>query len=207
MYSYPEKMWSIATASRAGQRIALSGVIRGIVFWWWMRISGSFAVSRILDKFGVPNVIGEASTPAAGSWTQEEQTRLDQFLQSYHSDVAACFPAGYKPVLVQMGPGADAIAQVAINLSRSAIMYGILGNEVSTSAQGAAASVGVAGGSGTAAERVEKRLSLQDRRRAVDQLTDLELHAIIDYYGAANARFLPTLSLIDGGQQQNTGTR
>lgn len=197
IYEYPSQYWCVSTASRAGQRIALSGVNRSIAFWWWLRITGTFAISKILDKFGVPNIVGESNGAGAGSWDATEQGKLDEFLQNYHSDVAACFPAGYKINIVNMQPGSDQVAQTVMMLAKSAIMYGVLGNEVSTSAQGAASSAGVAGGAGTVAERVEKRLVLQDRRRAVDVLDDTGAHATLAYYGAQNCRYLPQISLVD----------
>lgn len=189
--------WFALRSSRPGQRTSLSGVARSLVFWWWLRINGAFAISRILEKFGVPNVIGVGSDPTGGAYTAEERAELDLFLQSYRSDVSALFPKNFTPQLVTVPPGSDQVAAAVLALTKSAITYGILGNEVSTTAQGAAASAGVAGGAGTSAERVEKRLILQDRRRAANGFAELARRAVHVWYGAEAALFVPEVRLLD----------
>jgi len=157
-------------ASRAGMPLQLSGVSRGLIFWWWLRISGSFDLARYLEKFSLPNIVGESSDPTGGSFTQDERDELEEFLQNYMNDVTALFPKGFKAILLTAPAGGHAVFEVIERMTKSAILYGIFGNETLTSSSGTSAGAGIAGGAASSGERVHKELILGDRRRSAEGL-------------------------------------
>jgi phage gp29-like protein len=197
MREYDWYRWFSVDATLAGSRIALSGVGRALVFWWWLRISGCFDLSRYLEKFGIPNIIGEqAEGENLGTYTQDQRDELDLFLESYQSDVAALFPPGFKVQLLQAQPGGHAVFEAVNALTKSAILYGILGNEVTGSAS-APGQAGVAGGQGNVGERIEDNLELGDRRRAGGGLERLIQRSCFVEYGK---RFpSPLVELVPAG--------
>ncbi len=195
--SYPSLSWLAVSASRAGMRLALSGVGRALIFWWWLRIGGAADLARYLEKFGLPNVVGESSDPMGGAYTSDERAELELFLESYRNDVTALFPKGFKAIVLAAPAGGHAVFEAVERVTKSAILYGILGNEVTTSSQGAAASAGVAGGAGSVGERVQRELILGDRRRSAEALERVERDSIFVEHGAAHATYPPKVSLVD----------
>jgi hypothetical protein len=187
-------LWFPLYANQAGLRLALAGVGRSLIFWWWMRISGSFALARLLDKFGVPNIVGEMSTPEGASFTDNSRAELDAFLQSYQSDVSALFPKGFKAIVLSVPTGADAVAAAVDRVTGSALRYGITGNEVTGSAS-APGQAGVAGGAPTVGERIQARLYAQDKRRVVGGLRHIARRAVTVWYGADAP--IPLIKLLD----------
>lgn len=153
----PYRVFSLRTA-RAGMPLSLAGVGRGLVFWWWLRINGAFDFARYLEKFGVPNVIGESSDPVGGQFSQDERDELDEFLASYMNDVTALFPKGFKAILVQAQAGGHAVFEAIERVTKAAILYGIFGNETLTSSSSTSAGTGQAGGAASSGERVHKEL-------------------------------------------------
>lgn len=198
-------LWFSLSANQAGLRTALSGVGRSLVFWWWMRIGGAFALSRLLDKFGVPNIVGEMATPEGQtSDPAASRAELDTFLQSYQSDVSALFPKGFKAILLTIPPGSDLVAAAVDRVTSSAIRYGITGNEVTGSAS-APGQAGVAGGAGSVGERIQARLYAQDKRRVVQGLRHIARRAITIWYGSEAP--IPIIKLLDPSVSQEGATQ
>lgn len=195
--SYSSLAWLTVSASRAGMRLALSGVGRSLIFWWWLRMGGATDLARYLEKFGLPNVIGESSDPMGGAYTETERGELELFLESYRNDVSALFPKGFKVQMLAAPSGGHAVFEAVERVTKSAILYGILGNEVTTSSQGAGAGAGVAGGAGSVGERVQKELVLGDRRRSAEALECLERDSIYVEHGPEHAAYPPKVSLVD----------
>ncbi len=194
LYQINPLLWFSLNANQAGLRRALAGVGRSLVFWWWLRINGAFAIGRILDKFGVPNVIGEMADPT-GQTFADSKADLDEFLKNYQSDVSALFPKGFKVNILNIPPGSDGVAVTVDRLSGSAIRYGITGNEVTGSAS-APGQAGVAGGAGTVGERIQARLYAQDKRRSVLGCRHVARRAITVWgYGADTP--CPIIKLLD----------
>ncbi len=186
-------LWFSLSANQAGLRSALAGVGRSLVFWWWMRINGAFALSRLLEKFGVPNVIGEMADPM-GQGFADSKGDLEKFLASYQSDVSALFPKGFKAIVLNVPPGSDGVAAAVDRVTGSAIRYGITGNEV-TGAASAPGQAGVAGGAPTVGERIQARLYAQDKRRSVLGLRHVARRYVTVWHGATCP--VPTIKLLD----------
>ncbi len=182
--------WFSVDATRAGSRIALSGVGRALVFWWWLRMSASFDLSRYLEKFGLPNVIGkQATNQGSGIWTQDQRDDFADFVESYQNDVAALLAADMDVEILTAPSGGHAVFEVLDRLTKSAILYGVLGNEVTTTAAGSGGQ-GVAGGAGSVGERIQYDLILGDRRRAAGGLRKILKRGL---YIEFNQQFPPPL--------------
>lgn len=191
--------WLSVSASRAGMPAALAGVGRGLMFWWWLKISGAQDLARYLEKFALPNVVGERADVLAGAFNQNEDDELAKFLDAYMNDVAALFPKGFKVEILSAPPGGQGVFETIERVCRSAILYGILGNETTTSSAGgaAASSPGIAGGGASEGARVQRELVLGDRRRVGEGLQEIGRRGIYVEFGAEHATYPPLVQLLD----------
>jgi phage gp29-like protein len=192
----PFKVFALQS-SRAGMPLQLSGVGRGLIFWWWLRINGSFDLARYLEKFALPNIIGETSDPTGGGFTDDERAELDEFLRNYMNDVTALFPKGFKAILLTAPAGGHLVFEAIERVTKSAILYGIFGNETLTSSSGSAAGAGIAGGAASTGERVHKELVLGDRRRVAEGLEHIGAMNVAVQYGPEHSLYPPRVFLID----------
>lgn len=206
LWHYDPLLWFTLNASQPGMPLALAGAGRAMVFPFWLKIGGSFTVARLLEKFGTPNVIGEATYPegpVTGAFTPEQRADLEDFLAKYQSDTTALFPKGFNVKILAMTQGADAVARVVDEMATKSLRLAITGNEV-TGAASAPGQAGVAGGAGSIGERIQARITTQDRRRVVSGLRHIARRAITVWYGPDCP--VPTIQLVDPSAPKTTDT-
>ncbi len=195
-----DPMRIFALRSGVSLRYALAGVGRRVAFWFWLRTSGAFSMARLLEKFGVPNVILKRGYPEGnegGVFSQADLQALQLFAESYQSDVAAYIPRGFEAEVVSLTQGSENLARAILDLSKQSISYAITGQEVVGSASAPGGSVGVAGGAASSAERIVGRLAAEDRRLAVSGLTEIARRAVTLRWGQSTP--LPTIKIVEQG--------
>lgn len=205
--SFDPLRWFVLT-SGVSLPYSLAGVGRRVAFWFWLRTGGAFTMSRLLEKFGVPNVLLRRGYPEGnegGSFSSEDLAALQLFAESYQSDVAAFLPRGFEAQVLSLTQGADALARAVLDVAKQSISYAISGQEVVGSASAPGGSVGVAGGAAGAGEKIVSRLSAQDRRRVVVGLEHLARRAVAMRWGRQTP--YPVIKLADQGAAPTSGTQ
>jgi phage gp29-like protein len=203
LWMHDPLLWFTLSASQPGLPPSLMGAGRALVFPFYLNIGGMFTSSRLLEKYGVPNVIGEASYPegpVTGAFTPEQRADLEAFLAAYQSDTTALFPKGFKANILNVGQGAHELARFVEEMSSKRLRLTITGNEV-TGAASAPGAAGVAGGQGSVGERIQARITTQDRRRVVSGLRHMARRALKVWYGAECP--CPDIKLVDPSLAQN----